>query len=97
MPWNHFAREQVSGWRFLFRRLLLVALGRRTARLIHDPSKNNSVNNSAARLVSAVGAVLLVGLCFMLAVFNPAGQIGGSPVLADRAGSGLYDTAEGYR
>jgi type VII secretion protein EccB len=85
MPLNYASWEQVSGWRFLSHRLS-VAVGRRTVRLIHDPSKNNS----AALLVSGVIAVLVVGLCFVLAFFNPAGQIGTSRVLADRTSGGLY-------
>jgi hypothetical protein len=84
--------EQVSGWRCLFHRLS-VAVGRRTVQLIHDPS----TDNSAALLVSAVGAVLVVGLCFMQAIFNPAGQIGSSRVLADRADGRPYEVPEGYR
>jgi type VII secretion protein EccB len=85
MPLNYASWEQVSGWRFLFHRLS-VAVGRRTVRLIHDPSKNNS----AALLVSAVIAVLVVGLSFVLGFFNPVGQIGTSRVLADRASGELY-------
>jgi type VII secretion protein EccB len=85
MPLNYASWEQVSGWRFLSHRLS-VAVGRRTVRLIHDPSKNNS----AALLVSAVIAVLIIGLCFVLGFFNRAGQIGNSRVLADRATGGLY-------
>jgi type VII secretion protein EccB len=85
MPLNYASWEQVSGWRFLFHRLS-VAVGRRTVRLIHDPSKNNS----AALVVSGVIAFLVVGLCFVLGFFSPAGQIGGSRVLADRASGGLY-------
>jgi type VII secretion protein EccB len=85
MPLNYASWEQVSGWRFLSHRLS-VAVGRRTVRLIHDPSKNNS----AALLVSGVIAVLIVGLCFVVAFFNRAGQIGGSRLLADRASGALY-------
>ncbi|WP_254848369.1 type VII secretion protein EccB [Mycobacterium sp. SP-6446] len=82
---NYASWEQVSGWRFLFHRLS-VAVGRRTVRLIHDPSKNYS----AALLVSAVIAVLIVGLCLVTGFFNRTGQIGTSRVLADRASGGLY-------
>jgi type VII secretion protein EccB len=85
MPLNYASWEQVSGWRFLSHRLS-VAVGRRTVRLIHDPSKNNA----AALSVSAVIAVLIVGLCFVVGFFNRAGQIGGSRLLADRASGGLY-------
>jgi hypothetical protein len=48
-------------------------------------------------LVSSVVTVLIVGLCLMLAVLHPAGQVGSSRVLADRASGGLYDAPEGYR
>lgn len=90
MPLNYASWEQVSGWRFLSHRLS-VAVGRRTVRLIHDPSKNNS----AALLVSVVIGVLIVGLSFVLGIFNPAGQIGTSRVLADRASGGLYVAVAG--
>lgn len=85
MPLNYASWEQVSGWRFLGHRLS-VAVGRRTVRLIHDPSKNNS----AALLVSAVIGVLIVGLSFVMGFFSPAGRIGTSKMLADRASGGLY-------
>jgi type VII secretion protein EccB len=90
MPLNYASWEQVSGWRFLLHRLS-VAVGRRTVRLIHDPSKNNS----AALMVSAVVAVLAVGLSFVIGFFNPAGQIGDSRVLADRASGELYVNVDG--
>jgi hypothetical protein len=93
MPWNYSSREQVSGWRYLFYPRLWVAVGRRSVRFDHDLPKNNP----AAQLALAVVAALIRGLCFMLAVFNPAGQVGGSRVLADEASGGLYDAAEGYR
>jgi Type VII secretion system ESX-1, transport TM domain B len=57
----------------------------------HGAAHSRSVEtDSAALLVSAVIAMLVVGLCFVLAFFNPAGQIGSSRVLADRASGGLY-------
>jgi type VII secretion protein EccB len=90
MPLNYASWEQVSGWRFLLHRLS-VAVGRRTVRLVHDPSRNNS----AALLVSAVVAVLVVGLSFVLAFFKPVGQIGSSRLLADRANGALYVEVDG--
>jgi hypothetical protein len=89
---NYASSEQVSGWRCRFHRLS-VAVGRRTVRLVLGRSKNKS----AALLASAVVAVLIVGLCLMLAVLNPAGQVGSSRVLADRASGELYDAPEGCR
>lgn len=90
MPLNYSSWEQVSGWRFLLHRLS-VAVGRRTVRLVHDPSRNNS----AALLVSAVVAVLIVGLSFVLAFFRPTGQIGTQRLLADRANGSLYVEVDG--
>lgn len=92
MPLNYASWERVSGWRCLLRRIS-VAVGRRTVRLIHNPSENNST----AVLVSAVVAFLIVGLCFMQAVFHPTGQVGSSRVLADRADCRPYDVPEDDR
>lgn len=90
MPLNYSSWEQVSGWRFLLHRLS-VAVGRRTVRLVHDPSKNNS----AALLVSAVVGILVVGLAFVMAFLKPVGQIGSSRLLADRASGALYVEVDG--
>lgn len=87
---NYSTLEQVSGWRFL-RHRIAVAIGRRNVRLIHDPSKNSS----AALLVSSVMAVLIVGLCFVLAFLKPVGQIGVEPILAARESGALYVNVEG--
>jgi Type VII secretion system ESX-1, transport TM domain B len=92
MPRNDSSCEQVSGRQRLFYRLSL-AMGR--CRVRH--SYGSAENDVAALPVLAVGAILIVGLCFILAIFNPAGQIASSQVLAQVAGGGLYDTAEGYR
>jgi hypothetical protein len=91
MPCNYASSEQVSGWRFLFHRRSVV--GWRTAGLIHDPSRNSS----AALLEFGAIAALIVGLCLILAAFNPAGQIDSSRVLADRASRGLDEAPEVYR
>jgi type VII secretion protein EccB len=85
MPLNYSSWEQVSGWRFLLHRLS-VAVGRRSVRLVHDPSKNNT----AALLVSAVVALLVVGLSFVMAFLKPVGQVGSDKLLADRANGALY-------
>lgn len=90
MPLNYASLEQVSGWRFLWHRLS-VAVGRRNVRLIHDPSKNAS----AAYMVGVVVAVLVIGLCFILAWLRPVGQVGNSRVLADRASGALYVEVDG--
>ena len=90
MPLNYASWEQVSGWRFLLHRLA-VAVGRRTVRLVHDPSKNNT----AALLVSAVVALLIVGLSFVLAFLKPVGQVGQNRLLGDRATGALYVEVDG--
>ena len=90
MPLNYASWEQVSGWRFLLHRLA-VAVGRRTVRLVHDPSRNNT----AALLVSAVVALLVVGLSFVLAFLKPVGQVGQDRLLADRANGALYVEVDG--
>jgi hypothetical protein len=93
VPWNYSTREQVWEWRCSFYRLS-AAGGRRTVRLILDASGGNQ---SAALPVSAAVTVLNIGLCFMQAAFNAAGQIGSTRVLADQASGKLCDIPEGYR
>ncbi len=85
MPLNYSSMEQVSGWRFL-RHRQAVAIARHSVRLVHDPSRNAT----ASLLVGAVAAVLIIGVCFVIAFFRPAGQVGQSRILADRATGGLY-------
>jgi type VII secretion system ESX-1 transmembrane protein EccB len=91
MPRNYALQEKVSRWLFSFHRLPVTVRGR-VMQIIHDRSKNTS----AALLALAVSAVPIFGLCFMLAVFNSAGQIGGSQVLDDQATGRWYDAPEGY-
>ena len=85
MPLNYSSMEQVSGWRFL-RHRQAVAIARHSVRLVHDPSRNAT----ASLLVGAVASVLIVGVCFIVAFFRPAGQVGQDPILADRSTGGLY-------
>ena len=85
MPLNYTSMEQVSGWRFL-RHRQAVAIARHSVRLVHDPSRNAT----ASLLVGVVASVLIVGVCFIIAFFRPAGQVGQDPILADRATGGLY-------
>lgn len=80
MPLNYTSMEQVSGWRFL-RHRQAVAIARHSVRLVHDPSRNAT----ASLLVGAVASVLIVGVCFIVAFFRPAGMVGQEPILADRA------------
>lgn len=78
-------RHQVSGWRFVMRRIASgVAL--HDARMLVDPLR------SQTRAV-LVGALLVItGLlgCFVFSLIRPAGDVGDSVVVADRSTSALY-------
>ena len=78
-------RHQVSGWRFVMRRIASgVAL--HDTRMLVDPLRSQS------RAV-LVGALLLItGLagCFVFSLIRPAGVVGDSAILADRATAALY-------
>jgi type VII secretion protein EccB len=82
---NYASLEQVSAWRFL-RHRAAVAIGRRNVRLVHDPSKNSS----ASLLVGTVAAVLIVGICAIVAWIKPIGQVGKSQIVADRVSGAVY-------
>jgi hypothetical protein len=70
----------------------------RQAGMGHQVSRSaTQLRELAALPVSAVIAVLTIGLCFMLAVFNAVGRVASTRVLADRASGKLCDTPEGYR
>lgn len=78
-------RHQVSGWRFVMRRIASgVAL--HDTRMLVDPLRSQS------RAV-LVGALLLItGLagCFVFSFIRPSGVAGDSAILADRDTSALY-------
>lgn len=82
---NYASLEQVSAWRFL-RHRVSVGIGRRNVRLVHDPSKNST----ASLLVSAVAALLIVGICAIVAWIKPIGQVGKSEIVEARGSGGLY-------
>ena len=78
-------RHQVSGWRFVMRRIASgVAL--HDTRMLVDPLRTQS----RAVLVGAL--VLITGLagCFVFSLIRPAGVAGDSAILADRETSALY-------
>ena len=79
------AKYQVSGWRFLYRRLQ-HALVRRDTRMFDDPIQFYS------RAVTA-GIVIAVLICLgagLLAYFKPLGKRGGDSLLVDRTTNQLY-------
>jgi type VII secretion protein EccB len=84
-PWGFVTRHQVSGWRFLIRRISNgVAL--HDTRMLSDPLRRQG-------RALGVGALLGVVLCagaFVLSMLNPAGVTGTHVVLADRSTNALY-------
>jgi type VII secretion protein EccB len=78
-------RHQVSGWRFVMRRIASgVAL--HDTRMLVDPLRTQS----RAVLVGAL--VLITGLagCFIFSLIRPSGVAGNDVVLADRSTAALY-------
>jgi type VII secretion protein EccB len=78
-------RHQVSGWRFIMRRIASgVAL--HDTRMLVDPLRTQS----RAVLVGAL--VLITGVigCFIFSLIRPAGVAGDSAILADRETAALY-------
>jgi type VII secretion protein EccB len=78
-------KVQVSGWRFLLRRVE-HAIVRRDTRMFDDPLQFYS------RAVSA-GIIIAVLICLgaaLLAYFKPLGKRGGDSLLVDRATNQLY-------
>jgi type VII secretion protein EccB len=85
-PWGFVTRHQVSGWRFLIRRVSNgVAL--RDTRMLTEPLRRQG--RALFGVGALLGAVLLAG-AFMLSVFKPAGVTGNHPVLAERSSGALY-------
>lgn len=82
---NYASLEQVSAWRFL-RHRVAVAIGRRNVRLVHDPSKNST----ASLVVGTVTAVVILGICAIVAWIKPVGQVGKSQIVADRSSGAIY-------
>jgi type VII secretion protein EccB len=78
-------RHQVSGWRFVMRRIASgVAL--HDTRMLVDPLRTQT----RAVLVGAL--ILITGLagCFLFSLIRPAGDAGNDAVLADRSTAALY-------
>lgn len=78
-------RHQVSGWRFI-RRRIASGVGLHDTRMLVDPLRTQS----RAVLVGAL--VLITGLagCFVFSLIRPGGVAGNDAILADRTTSALY-------
>ncbi|MFE7796238.1 type VII secretion protein EccB [Nocardia sp. NPDC057440] len=85
MPSKPTTRWQVSGYRFLVRRME-HALVRRDVRMLHDPMRSQS-RAYAAGLVLAV--VVLAG-CGVLALLRPQDKIGSNKILIGKESGGVY-------
>lgn len=84
-PWGFVTRHQISGWRFLIRRIS-NAVALRDTRMLTDPLRRQGRALSVGLML---GAVLCVG-AFILSVIKPAGVSGNQTVLAERSSNELY-------
>ncbi|MGV0811126.1 type VII secretion protein EccB [Mycolicibacterium boenickei] len=78
-------KNQVTGWRFVMRRIASgVAL--HDTRMLVDPLRTQS------RAVLTGALILVTGLigCFLFSLFRPGGTAGNDAILADRSTAALY-------
>lgn len=78
-------KVQVSGWRFLLRRVE-HAIVRRDTRMFDDPLQFYSRSVGLGIVI----AVLITVGALLLAYFKPQGKLGGTSLLTDRATNQLY-------
>jgi len=90
MPSRPTTRWQVSGYRFLVRRME-HALVRRDVRMLHDPMKSQSRAYAAGLVLAVVG---LAG-CAVLALLKPTGSIGTSAILMGKDSGQIYAVIDG--
>jgi type VII secretion protein EccB len=78
-------RHQVSGWRFLMRRIA-SGIALHDTRMLVDPLRTQS------RAVLMGALILVTGLagCFVFSLIRPSGTAGNNNVLADRSTAALY-------
>lgn len=90
MPSRPTTRWQVSGYRFLVRRME-HALVRRDVRMLHDPMRSQS---RAYTVGLILGVVALAG-CAVLALLKPQGSIGSSKILMGKESGQIYAVIDG--
>ncbi|MFC4604685.1 type VII secretion protein EccB [Rhodococcus kronopolitis] len=78
-------RVQVSGYRFLVRRME-HALVRRDVRMLHDPMRSQS----RAMTVGAVVAVVGLAACAALALVRPQDRIGDAPIVVGKDSGAMF-------
>jgi type VII secretion protein EccB len=78
-------RHQVTGWRFVMRRIA-SGIALHDTRMLVDPLRTQS------RAVLMGALILVTGLagCFVFSLIRPNGQVGNNAVLADRSTAALY-------
>lgn len=78
-------RHQVTGWRFVMRRIA-SGIALHDTRMLVDPLRTQS------RAVLMGALILITGLagCFVFSLIRPNGQVGNNTVLADRSTAALY-------
>jgi type VII secretion protein EccB len=78
-------RHQVTGWRFVMRRIA-SGIALHDTRMLVDPLRTQS------RAVLMGALILITGLagCFVFSLIRPNGQAGNNVVLADRSTDALY-------
>jgi len=78
-------RHQVSGWRFVMRRIA-SGIALHDTRMLVDPLRTQS------RAVLMGALILVTGLvgCFVFSLIRPSGTAGNNAVLADRSTAALY-------
>jgi type VII secretion protein EccB len=78
-------RHQVTGWRFVMRRIA-SGIALHDTRMLVDPLRTQS------RAVLMGVLLLVTGLagCFVFSLIRPSGQVGNNAVLADRSTAALY-------
>jgi type VII secretion protein EccB len=78
-------RHQVSGWRFVMRRIASgVAL--HDTRMLVDPLRTQT----RAVLMGVIVLLAALGGCFVFSLIRPNGSAANNPVLADRSTAALY-------
>ncbi|MBT0568581.1 type VII secretion protein EccB [Williamsia sp. CHRR-6] len=83
-------KSQVSGYRFLLRRLE-HALVRRDIRMIHDPMGAHV----KALIVGLVMTMIVLGGAVALSFFKPQGSVGNSKILISKSSGQLYVLVQG--
>src|SRR5262249_52325467 len=78
-------RHQVSGWRFVMRRIA-SGIALHDTRMLVDPLRTQS------RAVLMGALILVTGLvgCFVFSLLRPNASVGNNAVLADRSTAALY-------